>query len=155
MRGKLQNTLSQLYHRIYICHLRRVVINSLRGKRSKGKRKRIPGAWEAGKACEEGGKGTFFPTRWMQKSWLAEAGSCDWSVIRTCQSPALIPSSDWLKLTSRYLSELIDLSAESLDTLRVKREEILSCCLACVLVICYLTSIINDQIIEDEVIYNP
>ena len=27
--------------------------------------------------------------------------------------------------------------------------------LACVLVICYLTSIINDQIIEDEVIYNP
>ena len=29
------------------------------------------------------------------------------------------------------------------------------CCLVCVLVICYLTSIINDQIIEDEVIYTP
>ena len=28
-------------------------------------------------------------------------------------------------------------------------------CMACVPVICYLTSIINDQIIEDQVIYNP
>ena len=27
--------------------------------------------------------------------------------------------------------------------------------LACVFVICCLTSIINDQIIEDEVIYHP
>ena len=49
-------------------------INSLRGRRSKGKGKGIRGAWEARSTREEGGKGTWTPARTLLFSNACYAG---------------------------------------------------------------------------------
>ena len=67
-----------------------------------GQEEKDSGRVRSAKGVRARRKGNFFPP--------GECKNPDWSVIRTCQSAALIPYSDWLKITSRYVSELIDLS---------------------------------------------